>query len=84
MKPNVRQTFVAPVFAAPDRADVDAAEEAREPVPERQAADHVASGDEVGVSTRLELGARAYGRIWYLAAQSFTTPQSRLSKNASM
>ena len=70
--PYVRQTLVA---HAPGLADVLAAKRAHQPVAGRDAPGQVPGQNEEDC---------AQGLIWYCSTQSFTTSQSRLSKNASM
>ena len=64
--------------AAADRPDVQPFRPS-DPVPEREAAGEVADDDE---SERFDK--RYFRGIAYFDTQSFTVPQSRLSKNASM
>ena len=74
--PDVRRADVP----AADGADVDVLRRAHEPVPEGHGPDEVGRGDE----ERRRHRSGAYGRMPYASIQSFTTVQSRLSKNASM
>ena len=72
--PDVRRADVP----AADRPDVDAAGPAHHPVAEREAAGEVPGDDE---GERFD---GYFSGIAYFETQSFTVPQSRFSKNASM